>query len=213
MSPSPDSPRHSGYSRRAVLAAGGSGLLVLAGGSPVRAAAGEAPMQVIVPAVSEFEDNFEGQFLTVEEPAGEADADPDAVHDACSVPWPRDATTASVGQLSDRRSDQPVAVRVPVYMDGSETDLVEDVLFAISSASPCEGDYVQLDVEWVSTRSLVGKPAGPTVDESGNGNGGGPDQAEGLEGTPGADGTGFGLLAGGLGVSGALLVRWLGRNG
>lgn len=196
------------YSRRTVLAGAGGLALGLAGSGTglASAAEGEAPMEVIVPAVSEFEGSFEGQFLTVNEPAGEADGDPDAVHEACSVPWSRDETSVHVGQLTDRRSDTPVAVRVPVYVDGSETDLVEDVLFAISTASPCQGDYVRLDVEWVSTRSLVGKPAGPTVQGQG-----GQDAAPAE--TPGGQGSGFGLLAGALGVSGALLARWLGREG
>lgn len=206
MPPSQPRPRASSYSRRAVLAGAGSSVLVLAGGGAVQAAEGEAPMEVIVPAVSEFENDYEGQFLTVEEPAGEADADPDAVHDACDVPWPRDATTASVGQLSDRRSDQPVAVRVPVYMDATETNLVEDVLFVISTASPCDGDYVRLDLSWVSTRSLVGKPAGPTVQAEQD-----PDEAPAE--TPGGNGPGFGAVAAGVGFAGGLLAKWLGENG
>lgn len=206
MVPSRSAAHPAGYSRRAVLVGAGTVGFGFATGIPtVQAAEGEAPMRVIVPAVSEFDDNYEGQFLTVEEPAGEADADPDQVHQACSVPWPSEATTAHVGQLSDRRSDTPVAVRIPVYMNGDETNLVEDVLFVISDATPCEGEYVRLDVEWVSTRSLVGKPAGPTVDQQG-------DRQEGLAETPGEDGDGFGLLAATLGVSGALLVRWLGGD-
>lgn len=186
--------------RRSVLASVGTVGLALAGGA-ARAAEGEAPQTAIIPAVEEFEDNYEGQFLSINEPAGEADADPVAVHEACEVPWPGDATTANVGQLSDRRRTSPVAVRLPVYMDDRQVDLVEDALFVVSSASACQGDYVQVELSWVTTRSLVGKPAGPTVAQ---------DEEAGVQAadTPGESGDGFGSFAAVLGVAGALATWW-----
>lgn len=210
MAPQPASSGHTtasrppGWTRRSVLAGAAATGVLAVGGGVAGAAAGETPQTAIVPAVEEFEGNFAGQFLTIEEPAAEADASPDAVHDACDVPWPRDATDANVGQLSDRRSDSPVAVRLPVYMDGRQVDLVEDALFVVSSVTECQGDYVRVDLSWVTTRSIVGKPAGPTV--SGDEQGAAEADEEATE-TPGASGDGFGLLVAIVGAAGGLLAR------
>jgi len=187
-----------GYRRRTVLAGLASGAAVAVGAGTTSAAIdGEAPQTVFVPAVSEFEDEYEGQFLTIEGPL-ESDGSPDAIHDACGdVPWSTEQTVSKVGQLSDRRSDRPLSVRLPIYVNDAQSNLVEDALFVVSDANPCEGEYVRLDVEWVTTRSLVGKPAGPVA-------AGG----EGAAQTDGSDGPGLGVLAGLAGLAGGILALW-----
>lgn len=192
----------SGRTRRTVLAGVGGLAAAVAGGGVASAADPELPRTVIVPAVSEFEGSYVGQFLTVYEPTQETDASPAEVHEACQeLPWPESATAANVGQLTDRLSDQPLAVRVPVYVDSRQTDLVEDALFVINNAERCQGEYVRLDVEWVTTRSVAGKPPGPTVAD---------DEAA-LAETEGEDGPGFGLATAGLGVGSAIVLWALGK--
>lgn len=186
--------------RRTFLAGVGSGAVFTVGAGPASAIEGEVPRTAVVPAVEEFEGNYAGQFLTIYEPAGDdagMETSPEDVHEACDVGWPEDATEVHVGQLTDRRSDTPVAVSVPVFTDGREVDLVEDALFVVNSSRPCDAEFVVLDTTWVTTRSLVGKPPGPTVAE-GDGDG---------DTTPGADAPGFGLLGGLAGLAGALLWR------
>lgn len=198
------------YSRRAVLAGICGGAAAVLGASGARAAAEGAntPQTVIIPAVSEFEDGYEGQFLQITEPTDDETIDPSPsdVNQNCDVPWPDDNTSANVGQLTDRRSEAPLAVELPVYMNGEETDIVEDALFVISNAIPCEGQFVRLELSWITTRSLVGGDPGPVAADDGAGAGG--DQA-GVAETDGGDGAGFGVVGGIGGVAGVLLARWL----
>lgn len=205
------------YGRRAVLAGICGGAAAVFGASGARAAAEGAntPQTVIVPAVSEFEDGYEGQFLQITEPTDDEaiDPSPSDVNQNCDVPWPDDNTSANVGQLTDRRSDAPLAVELPVYMNSEETDIVEDALFVISNAIPCEGQFVRLELSWITTRSLVGGDPGPVAADDGAGAGGGQAGADGGQAgvaeTEGGDGPGFGLVGGALGVGGVLLARWL----
>lgn len=202
MAPLRSAPKTGGYSRRAVLAGAGSAALFAGGVGTVGAVESEVPRTVVVPAVSEFEDDYEGQFLTIYGPATETNVSPADVHEACEdVPWPRDATEVNAGQLTDRRADTPVAVRLPVHVDARRTNLVEDALFVVNDATPCAGDFVRLDLVWVTTRSIVGKPPGPTVGEG----------DDGPEDAAGTDGPGFGPIAAVLGLSGALALGALRR--
>ncbi len=193
----------SGYSRRRILAGLGSAALAV-GGAGVGSAQieGEVPRTVYIPAVTEFKDEYVGQFLIVSEPAPASDSDPNALFDDCSdIPWSQAETTVNIGQLSDRRSTQPQAVRLPVYMSERETTLVDDAIFVINDANPC-GDHVRLDIEWVTTRSLVGKPAGPVVTDQSDGEGGE---------TAGGAGAGFGVVAAIAGLAGGL-ATWRRRH-
>lgn len=194
----PDSPATGAYRRRAVLTGLASAATLAVGAGDAAAATGgaEVPKQVYVPTVSEFENDYAGQFLTIAETPDSDVGAPEQLHASCSdVPWPEQRTIVKVGQLSDRRSDTPVAVRLPIYMDDQDAELVEDALFVINRSEPCRESFVRLNIDWVTMRSLVGKPAGPTVQEG-----------------TGGDGAGFGLLAGTAGVATALVARYLHGN-
>jgi hypothetical protein len=164
------------------------------------------PVQIsrtaVIPVVEEFEDNYAGQFLSILDNTPE-ETPSDVELGACGgQAWPE--TREMVGQLTSRRAEDPVAVRVPVYFDDSKEPIADNQMFAINEATVCDdGKYVQLDIASMTTRSLVGKAPGPTVSEEDIVN-----QAD----TPGSNGAGFGLVAGALGVGGAALLRWLGRD-
>lgn len=147
---------------------------------------------MIIPAVDEFEGDYTGQFLTILGRDIE-EGDPQKVHDVCDqVPWPDEETKVNLGQLTDRQSDEPLAVRLPVYVDGRRQPITEDTMFVISNASTCRDDYVTVQTSSVRLRSVRVEPAGPAVTET---------DTETV-------GAGFGVAAGAVGGGVALLTRW-----
>jgi hypothetical protein len=177
------------FSRRAFLVAGGTALL--AGGVGRTGAAEELTPTVVVPAIDEFEGNYAGQFLTIL--GRESDeGDVSEVADACDdLPWPAEETERNRGQLTDRRSDEPIAVRLPVFLDGRPDPIKEDALFVINRVSSCQGEYVTLELASIDLRAVSGDPPGPNVTETED------------------DGAGFGLAAGAAGGGLGLLLRRL----
>lgn len=192
--------------RRTVLASLAGGATLVGASGAVGAATTpspdeEVPQRVVVPAVPEFEDDYEGQFLVIFDPPAEPAVSGEEGPGEC-VPWPSERTRTLVGQLSDKRSEVPVAVQVPVSVDEQDANLVENAFMVIDDATPCQdGEYVRLDVEWITTRALVGKPPGPVAEEEGQAG-----LAEDAE-TPGGAGPGFGVIGAVLGLAGGLLAR------
>lgn len=181
--------------RRAVLAAAGSAAGIAAGAGSGNAQ--EITREMVIPAVEEFEGNYVGQFITVHGDV-EGDVNPEQVHESCTdLGWSVEETATRSGQLTDRRSDAPIAVRLPVYFDANEDEVEEDSFFIINGATPCQGDYVVIQGEEVDVRSVVLEEAGPTVTEG--------QDATATE----TEQPGFGLLGGALGVGGALALRYL----
>ena len=183
--------------RRRFLAGAGSAFLV---GGVGRASATqkeeEVTPPVIVPLVEEFENNYTGQFLTLRSESTDV-GDLEAVKDACQeLPWPEDEAQQIEGQITDRRSDEAVAVRLPVFIDGRQRPEQDDALYIINRATPCGDEYVTVQLSAVNLRNITGGEAGPTAGENGGS-------------TTDGDGTGLGLLAGGVGGVGAVLTRYL----
>lgn len=190
MPASDRSPSETIRSRRAFLAGAGS-VLVLGSVGRASATSEQVTPTMVIPAVDHFEDNYAGQFLTVRSWDSGKGGVQEATDGCNDLPWPADETIRNEGQLTDRRSDSPVAVRLPVFLDGRREPIREDALFVINQAAPCDGNYVKLQTASVRLHSVYGEPAGPTVSESD------------------AEGTGFGLLAGAAGGGLALLSRAL----
>lgn len=178
------------FGRRQVLKSAGGVAAAAALGSTPGTATATLARTMIVPTVEVFADNYTGQFLAINDRDVDREIDPAALED-CSAGWSSDETQVYDGQLLDRRSEEPLAVQVPVFADDQQADVAEGTLFIIDGASQC-GDYVSLDAVSVPTRSLVGEPPGPTVTESGGG------------GVPG-----FGVVLGGLGIAGGAIARSL----
>lgn len=201
MTASPATSDRAYWTRRQLLVGAGSAVLV---GGVGRASAAdeeeEVTPTVIIPAVDEFENNYVGQFLTIRSqtiPEGEDQA----VTEACTeLPWPEKNMVQRAGQLTDRRSEEPVAVRLPVFLNEDQRPEQDDALYIISRASTCSGDYVEIQLSPVDLRNITGFESGPGTTETGGGDGGG-------SGLSAQDGSGFGLFAGAVGGVGALLAR------
>ena len=185
------------WTRRRFLA--GAGSIFLVGGigrADATQEEEEVTPPVIVPVVEEFEDNYVGQFLTLRSESTDA-GDLEAVKGACQeLPWPEDEAQQIEGQITDRRSDEAVAVRLPVFIDGRQRPEQDDALYIINQATPCGDEYVTVQLSAVNLRNITGGEAGPTAGENGGS-------------TTDGVGTGLGLLAGGVGGVGAVLARYL----
>lgn len=197
MTSSPSIARRAYCTRRQLLIGTGSAVLVGGVGS-ASAADEEVTPTVIIPAVDEFENNYVGQFLTIRSQTL-SEGEDQAVTEGCAeLPWSAENMVQLAGQLSDRRSNEPVAVRLPVFLNEDQRPEQDDALYTISRANTCDGDYVEVQLSPVDLRNITGGE-GPDVTE-GNGDGGG-------SGLSAQDGSGFGLFAGAVGGIGALLAR------
>lgn len=187
--------------RRGFLAGTGTALLVGGAGQVSAAQEGEVVTpSVIIPTVEEFENNYTGQFLTLRSNSTDA-GDLEAVRDACpELPWPADQTQQIEGQLTDRRSNEPIAVRLPVFIDDRQRPEQDDALYVISRVDACGDEYVSLQLSAVDLRNISGGAPGPGA--SGDGGSGNTDGI----------GAGPGLLAGAVGGVGAVLARVLSDN-
>lgn len=184
-----------GRTRRRFLAgaAGATGAALVGGAGVAGAATEQITPTMIIPAADQFEDNYTGQFLTVLG-RDSRQGDPADVHEACNdVPWSEEETEVNRGQLTDRRSDEPFAVRLPVFVDGQREPITEDTLFMINNAETCGDEYVTIQTTSVRLRALRGDAPGPSVTET---------ETESF-------GTGFGLAAGAFGAGVAMLARRL----
>lgn len=183
------------YTRRTVVTAAGTTMFVGNAGT-VSATSEQVTPTMIIPAVDEFENNYVGQFLTIRgQSSGKGQTE--AVKDACTeLPWPPEEMIQRARQLTDRRSEEPIAVRLPVFLRESQRPEQDDALFIISRAKPCNGQYVQVQLSPIDLRSITGGESGPDVTEEDDGSG-----------LSAQDGTGFGLLAGTVGGIGAILAH------
>lgn len=129
--------------------------------------------RVLIPRVEEFEDNFVGQWVALN---ATADIDEEVADECEYANWSSDETQAYEGQLLDRRSEEPIAIDIPVFTNGTKAELEVHSVFIINRVHDCSSDYVGVDLEWVPRRSVRGEPPGPTVSES--------------EGTPGVGAVG-----------------------
>jgi hypothetical protein len=151
---------------------------------------------MVVPAREEFEGSYSGQFLTVLGRDSEQ-GDTDEVRAACEdLPWPVDETGVNRGQLADRRSDEPIGVRLPVFVGGRRAPITADILFVINRTSPCHGESITCQMTSVELRSVRGDEPDPKVTET---------DTEGF-------GEGCGVTTGILGAGITLLATWLRRE-
>lgn len=151
-------------------------------------ATGEAQIQrrFVVPEIQAFVGNYVGQFLFIDEATPEGPQNVDV--STCPVAdWSEENTRVYSAQLLDRRQEEPLAVDIEAFGNAAKPRVTPGTFFIIGSAGQCGGDYVGLACESVRRRSLVGKPPGPTVTESG--------------GQPG-----FGWLGGAAGLAGAVAL-------
>lgn len=132
-----------------------------------RAGAQEAQIsrRFVIPGIEAFEGNYRGQFLFIDEATEEG---PQAVDiGTCrGADWSDDETKVYRAQLLDRRQEEPLAVEIDAYADGTKPAVNTSSFFVINGVGQCAGDYVSLECEWVTRRSLVGEPPGPTVAET-----------------------------------------------
>lgn len=186
------------YCTRRQLLIGAGSVALVGGVGRASAADQEVTPTVIIPAVDEFENNYVGQFLTIRSQSL-SEGEDQAVTDACTeLPWPEENMVQRAGQLTDRRSNEPIAVRLPVFLNEDERPEQDDALYMISQANTCDGDYVEIQLSPVDLRNITGG-GGPDVTEGGDDGGG--------SGLSAQDGSGFGLFAGTVGGIGALLAR------
>ena len=177
--------------RRALLgsAAGAAGLAGVGG----RAVAQEGPAQIqrrlVIPAIDAFQGNYVGQFLLIEEPddAGQQNVD---MSTCPGVEWSEENTQVYSAQLLTGEEPNPFTVGVEAFGDGTKPQIASSTFFIVKGAGQCAGDYVSLECEWITRRSVVGKPPGPTVTQTEVG------------GQPG-----FGWLGGAAGLAGWLALR------
>lgn len=171
--------------RRLLRTAAAAGSIPLVAGSA--SAQNRITRRMVIPAVEEFANSYQGQFVFVDE-TSDADASEVPIED-CTFEWPVDETQAYEGQLLDRRQELPLAVDLTVYMDGRKAQVEPGTYFIVQGTAECPGDWIGLEGESVPRRSLAGKDPGPTV-------------------TP-TDSPGFGVAAALLGAAGAAVVRFL----
>ena len=69
-------------------------------------------------------------------------------------------------QLLAGREEDPLTVEIDAYADGTKPPVSSSSFFIINGVGQCAGDYVSLECEWITRRSVVGKAPGPTVTET-----------------------------------------------
>ncbi len=146
---------------------------------------------MVIPSADAFMDDYQGQFVFVDEPTDD-DAEPPLDECAMESTWPSEETQAYEGQLLDRRRDIGLTVDLTVFTDGRKAQIEPGTFFIIQGTGSCPGDWIGLEAESVPRRALVGEDPGPTV-------------------TP-SDGSGFGVLAALAGAAGAAALRAFGDD-
>jgi len=194
-------------SRRALLRSIGTAGAVAAGAGAMgvqTASAQDRRRGAVIPTVDEYEDNYTGQWVELNEQTSvSASADP---VDSCNrAEWSPDETQAYIGFLMDRRAGSAPIIELDVLTEGAGTGPEADTTYIVNEATECGNEFVFLDLKVVPIRSVAGGPAGPEADQDGGGGGG--------EGDGGGDSTpGFGVAAAIAALAGGAIARLLGRD-
>lgn len=132
-----------------------------------RAASQEAQIsrRFVIPGIEAFAGNYQGQFLFIDEATEERPQEVE-IGTCQGVEWGEAETQVYRAQLLDRRTEEPLAVEIDAYADGTKSPVNTSSFFIINGVGQCAGDYVSLECEWVNRRSLVGEPPGPTLAET-----------------------------------------------
>lgn len=192
-------------SRRALLRSiAATGALAAGAGTMGIQTAGAQDLKkgAVIPTVEEFEGNYTGQWIEVNE---ETSAPGDPVGGCDAAEWSPDETQAYTGYLMDRRGGSEPIIELTVLSEAGDPGPEPDTTFIVNEATECGNDFVFLDLNVVSIRSVAGEPAGPEAD--GDGDGGGSDGGGGGDSTPG-----FGIAAAAAALAGGAIARLLRRD-
>jgi len=173
-------------SRRALLRNIGTAGAVAAGAGTMgvqTASAQDRRRGAVIPTVEEFEDNYTGQWVELNEQTS-ASPSGDPVSGCDAAEWSSDETQAYNGFLLDRRTGSAPIIELDVLTEGAGTGPEANTTYIVNEASECGNDFVFLDLKVVPIRSVAGGPAGPEADqdggEGGEGDGGGGDSTPGF---------------------------------
>lgn len=120
--------------------------------------------RALVPRVEEFEDDFVGQWVALNATV-DIELEVDIADECDYANWPPDETRAYEAQLLDRRSEEPIAVDILTFTDGTEPDFEVNSVFIINRVHDCTPEHVGVDLVWVPRRSVRGEEPGPTATE------------------------------------------------
>lgn len=168
-------------SRRELLRSIGAAGAVATGAGAVGAQPANAQEQdlrkgAVITTVDEFEDNYTGQWVELNE---ETSAPGDPVEGCDAAEWSAGETQAYTGFLMDRRGGSSPIIELDVLTEAGDPGPEPDTTFIVNEARECENDFVFLDLRVVPIRSVAGEPAGPEVDDGG-GDGGGSNSTPGF---------------------------------
>jgi len=192
-------------SRRALLRSIGTAGAVAAGagaGGVQTASAQDRRRGAVIPTVEEFEDNYTGQWIELNERTS-APGDPVGGCDAAG--WSPDDTQAYNGFLMDRRTGSAPIIELNVLTEAGDTGPEEDTTYVVNETTECGNDFVFLDLRAVPIRSVAGGPAGPEADQDGGGGDGG-------DGGAGDSTPGFGIAAAAAALGAGAVARVLNRD-
>ncbi|GAA0662421.1 hypothetical protein ACFQDG_11475 [Natronoarchaeum mannanilyticum] len=184
-------------SRRALLRSIGTAGAVAAGAGTMgvqTASAQDRRRGAVIPTVEEFEDNYTGQWIELNE---QTSASGEPVGGCDQAEWSADETQAYNGFLMDRRTGSAPIIELDVLTEGAGTGPEEDTTYVVNETTECGNDFVFLDLRAVPIRSVAGAEPGPEADQDG-GDG---------DGTPG-----FGIAAAAAALGASAVARVLRRD-
>lgn len=195
--------------RRTMLAqlgaVGGLGLLAQPGsaqstGTTSEASTRRATIRAVIPTQQMFAGNYTGQILLFNHLEAESVEEP-SVGNCEFATWSPGETNRYVGMLTDRLRERPRSVETEIYTNGSREQSIDvGSVGIVNRTQQCSGEFIGLEVETFNPAAVRGLGAGDST----------PTQASTETST--ANGPGFGVLAGALGVGGAALARLLGDD-
>lgn len=192
-------------SRRALLRSIGTAGAVAAGaGAGVQTASAQDRLRgAVIPTVEEFEDNYTGQWIELNEQTS-ASPSGNPVEGCDRAEWSSDDTQAYTGFLMDRRSGSAPIIELDVLTEAGDPGPEEDTTYLVNEAFDCGNDFVFLDLKVVPIRSVAGAEPGPEADQDGGGGGG---DGGGGDSTPG-----FGIAAAAAALGASAVARLLRRD-
>jgi len=142
-----------GTTRRRVLS-GAAGAVVGVGALAGATSAQESKVTttMAVPASSEFEGNYVGQFLVLTS-GGRTPSSTPGLDDCSATSWTPSESRAYDGLLVDRLAQDPRGVERTVYVAAEDREVAAGSTFVVSDATDCR-DFVALGVEQVGPLSV-----------------------------------------------------------
>jgi len=191
-------------SRRALLRSIGTTGAVAAGvgaAGTQTASAQDLQRGAVIPTVEEYEGNYTGQWLELNE---QTSATGDPVDGCDPAEWSPDETQAYTGFLMDRRQGSAPIIELDVLTEDAGAGPEPDTTYIVNETVECGNDFVFLDVKVAPIRSVAGGPAGPEAEQ---GDGGGDGDGGGGDSTPG-----FGIAAAAAALGASAVARVLRRD-